>query len=157
VSDLKLRTLRLLVAADRRQLRAYTYVEGASLTGLILEVREEFWSRRPYEPDDFRQPNSIRHVTIDVFEDKSQDTGLSVLRDLLVADGGFVLTATPEAMFRSADTPGAYLVDVVCAAVQDVLERDPDIAAEDRQRKVLAAESLAGLQDKWRDAGIATD
>jgi hypothetical protein len=133
-------------------LRTYTYVEGASLTGLLLEVRKEFWSRLPYELDDFRRPNSIRHVAIDVFEEQSTNGRLGVLHDLLVANEGLVVTAAPQAIFASADAPADYLVDIVCAIVQDVLERDSVVATENRRREALAAESRAVLHDEWRQA-----
>jgi hypothetical protein len=133
-------------------LRTYTYVEGASLTRLLLEVRKEFWGRLPYELDDFRRPNSIRQVAIDVFEEKSTDGRLGVLHDLLVANEGLVLTATPQAIFASANAPADYLVDIVCAIVQDVLERDADLAVENQRREALAAESRAALHDEWRQA-----
>lgn len=131
-------------------LRTYTFVEGASLVGLILEVRREFWARLPYELDDFRQPNSIRHVAIDVFEAKPADERLDVLRDFILANGGLTLTGSPSDIFGLADTPGDVLVDLVSAVVQAVLERDPDLAAESQRRTAVARESLAALQDEWR-------
>jgi hypothetical protein len=129
---------------------AYTYVDGDTLTGLILEIREQFWMRPPHEHDDFRRPSSVRQVAIDVFERRSTEARLSVVRDLIVANGGFALGDRVEHLFETADTPADYLTDLVCAVVQDVLRRDPDVAAESERREAMAAESLSALREDWR-------
>jgi hypothetical protein len=126
---------------------AYTYVEGASLTELILGVRDEFLARLPYELDETRRPNSVRLVTLDVFEGKTPDEQLDVLRDLLDSNPRLILARRDEDIFAYADTPAAYLTDLVCEVVWQVLARDEAIREEDGRRLVLSAESAAEMDE----------
>jgi hypothetical protein len=120
---------------------ARTYVEGADLVGLILEIRAEFLARRPCANDDARRPNSLRLVAVDVLEGKSTDEQLAVLRDLLDANGALVVRQEEDDehdIFEYADTPAAYLTDLVCAICRQILLRDPTLSEEDRRRERLS-------------------
>jgi hypothetical protein len=128
-------------------LDTYTYVEGTSLVGLIVEVRDEFWARMPYELDDCRTINSIRVVAVDVFDDKSIDDRLAVLRDLIEGNAELFLRRKPQEVFAQSDSPEAYVTDLVCEVVRQVLLRDPAALAEDQRRVALATESLDELED----------
>lgn len=119
-------------------MRVPAYVDGDSLVSLILEVRSEFEGRRPYEPDMLR-PNSVRCVALDVLESKSTDEQLQVLRDLLDLNLNLMVTRDSADIFMHADTPAAYLMDLVSEVIWQVLVRDPTIQAEDERRLDLAA------------------
>jgi hypothetical protein len=126
-----------------------TYVEGVDLADLILEVRSEFFARLPYELDDTRRPNSVRLVAIDVFEERSIDEQLAVVRDLIDANPAFTV-ARPEDrdIFAYADTAADYLTDLVCEVVWQVLGRDPSIREEDVRRVQLSIESSEELNSQ---------
>jgi hypothetical protein len=121
---------------------AYRYVDGADLQRLILEIRTEFLARLPYGSDDMQRPNSVRLVAIDIFEGKTADQQLSVLRDLLEVNPGLTIAREDDRdIFEYSDTPAAYLTDLVCEVVCQVLDRDPTIRDEDDRRMARSAES----------------
>jgi hypothetical protein len=125
---------------------AYTYVEGADLVGLILEVRDEFLARLPYELDEARRPNSIRLVAIDVFTGKSTDEQLAVMRDLLDANAGLTVRNSGREVFPYAESPADYMKDLVCQVVYQILTRDPAFQSEDDRRIAASVESVEELE-----------
>lgn len=125
----------------------YSFIDGDALVELVLEIRDEFWARIPYELDDTRRPNSLRLVAIDVFEEKSTDEQLAVVRDLITHNPGFIVASDAQEVFAHADTPATYIADTVCEVACQVLRRDPEIGEEDARRLALAAESVAELDE----------
>jgi hypothetical protein len=121
-------------------LDSYTYVDGSSLVGLILEVRDEFLARSPFDGRAGRRPNSVQAVAIDIYGGKQVDARLEVLRDLMERNGDLVLDRVADEMFVYSDTAPTYLTDLVCAVVGQVLLRDPTISTEDARRIALAGE-----------------
>jgi hypothetical protein len=118
---------------------AYSYVDGAELACLALEVRGEFIARPPYGADDTRRPNSVRLVAVEVIEGKTTDQQLSVLADLLDANPGIVISRDDDRdIFQYSDTPATYLTDLICEVVCLILARDPSIRKEDSRRTALA-------------------
>jgi hypothetical protein len=84
----------------------------------------------------------VRLVAIDVFEGKTADQQLSVLRDLLEVNPGLTIAREDDRdIFEYSDTPVAYLTDLVCEVVCQVLDRDPTIRDEDDRRMALSAKS----------------
>jgi hypothetical protein len=117
----------------------YSYVDGAHLTKLILEVRREFISRVPLGPDDPSRPNTVRLVAIDTFESCPVEDQVGILSDLLTQDPGVAVRISPgDDPFRYSDVAADYLTDFVCHIVCQVLARDPYIADEDRKRSLNA-------------------
>jgi hypothetical protein len=136
---------------------SYAYVDGAHLTSLVLEVRDQFFARLPYELDDDRRPNSVRLVAVDVFDGKSTEEQFLVLRDLIDANHGLIVTRENPEIFAYSDTPAAYVADLVCEIVRQILGRDPVVQNEDQRRLALAAESAAELDEQWRKAARRAD
>jgi hypothetical protein len=127
---------------------AYTYVDGANLVGLILEVHDEFLARLAYDPDDARRPNSLRLVAIDVFEGKPLDDQLLVIRDLMAADASLsIMRDEKDDAFTYSHTAGDYMTDLVCQVVYQVLSRNPRIRSEDERRMELAIEFAEALDN----------
>jgi hypothetical protein len=126
---------------------AYTYVDGADLVDLILETRDEFIARLPYELDESRRPNSVRLTAIDVFESKSTSGQLRILRDLFESNPGLIVARSSNAIFAHSDTPASYITDLVCEVVCQVLARDPAIRDENQRRLELSVESAAELEE----------
>lgn len=130
-------------------LSGYSYVEGADLARFVLEVRNEFVSRLPFGSDDTRRPNSVRLVAIDLLASKTTDEQLAILRDLIDANHGLVLTREDDRdVFAYSDTPGAYLADLVCEVVCQILGRDPSIRDEDDRRLALAIDCVEEQLDE---------
>lgn len=136
---------------------SYTYVDGAHLGALLLQVREQFLARPPYEPDGTRRPNSVRLVAIGVIADKSTDERLAVLSDLIGANPALVVERDASDVFAYADTPATYVTDLICAVVCQILARDPSIRLEDEWRVALADESGDVLEEQWRQAADGRD
>jgi hypothetical protein len=130
-------------------LSGYSYVEGADLARFVLEVRDEFVSRLPFGSDDTRRPNSVRLVAIDLLVSKTTDEQLAILRDLIDANHGLVLTREDDRdVFEYSDTPGAYVADLVCEVVCQILDRDPSIRDEDDRRLALAIDCVEEQLDE---------
>lgn len=119
-------------------LGSYTYVEGSALVGLVLEIRDEFLSRSPYDLDAWRRPNSVHSVAIDIYDDKSIDERLAILRDLIEGNAELLLTRAPQDVFAHADAPHTYVTDLVCEVARQILLRDQSILDEDERRIELA-------------------
>jgi hypothetical protein len=128
---------------------AYTYVEGEHLAQFILAVREEFVKRDPCEPKDSFRPNALRIVAIDLFEGRSTDEQLRLLRDLLTSNPELVIERNSREVFAHSDTPSAYITDCVCEVAHQVLARDPTIRAEEDRRLELAAALSADGDEPW--------
>jgi hypothetical protein len=124
-------------------LGSYVFVEGAALTGLILEIREEFVARVPYDLDDARRPNSVHAVAIDVYDAKTTDERLAILRDLIDGNANLLMTREPQDVFIHADVPGAYLTDLVCEVARQILLRDPSVRDENDRRVTLAGDDFS--------------
>jgi hypothetical protein len=135
--------------SNRKPVSPYSYVDGTDLVNLIFEVREEFLARIPYELDDTRRPNSLHLVSIDLFEEKNIEEQLAVVRDLIERNPDLIVARDSSDIFAHADTPGAYVVDLVCEVACQVLLRDPEIRAEDGRRLALAAKSAAELDESF--------
>jgi hypothetical protein len=125
----------------------YTYVDGANLVELILEVRAEFLRRLPYELDDSRRPNSVAQVAVPIVEDLPPRERLLILGEI-DASAMMLCDFDPATVFEHASTPADCLTDLTCAVVAHVLRRDHAIRCEDDRRMQLAAESLAELEDQ---------
>lgn len=125
---------------------AYSYVDGAALADLILDVRKDFVARLPYELDETRRPNAVRLVAIEVFEERSVDERVAVVRDLMVSNSGLRIERDTERdMLEYADTAEDCITDLVCEVVCQVLGRDPSIREENERRLALSAESIEDL------------
>jgi hypothetical protein len=127
--------------------RGYGFVDGDSLWSLILEVREEFLARDPYELDETRRPNSIRLVALDVQESKTTEEQLAVLRDLIDLNPSLIVARNGEDIFQHADSPGTYVDDLVCAVVCQVLDRDQSMRDENARRLALSADSVTEIEE----------
>lgn len=127
---------------------AYRFVDGDSLCGFILNVRDEFLARIPYELDDERQPNSLRLVALDHLESRSTDEQLAILKDLIDGNPGLAVERTDDDIFRHAAVAVDYISDLLCAVVEQILRRDNDIREQDDERLALSAESLAELEEQ---------
>ncbi len=115
-----------------------SYIDGAHLVGFALAVREQFLARPPWETG---RPNSLRLIAIDLFEERSVTERLAVIGDLLERNPRLVLHREEREIFEHSDTPAAYLTDLVCEAVAQILEREQRICAEDRRRLAFEVES----------------
>ena len=113
-----------------------SYIDGDALVDFILHVRGAFLEPHADLDDDDR-PNSVHLVAIEAFEARSTDAQLAIVRDLLDANPGLVVERNRPDMFRYADTPAAYLTDLVCEVTYQVLARDPSIDAEHHRRLAL--------------------
>jgi hypothetical protein len=124
---------------------AYSYVDGASLVDFIFEVRKEFLSRSPRESDD-RHPNSLRLVAIDTFESMTTEEQLAVWRDLIDDNPALHLARDDSRdIFEFSDAPAAYLTDLTCEVICQILYRDRSIREEDNRRLALVMEAA----DEW--------
>jgi hypothetical protein len=133
-----------------RAASTYTFIDGEDLVAFVLEVRDEFERRPAYEEDDARRvpseeddarrPNSLTFVAIDLFESKSVDEQLAVLRDLIGRNPSLTLARdSAGGMFTYSDNPLAYVVDLVCEVVCRILVRDPALSARNEHRIAVAA------------------
>lgn len=118
---------------------AYAYLEGDALAEFIFAVRDGFVTSEACARDDAHQANSMRLVALDVFEGKSLDERLRVVRDLLASNLELVITRDSREIFAHADTPAAFISDLACEVACQVLARDPAMRAEDGRRLRLAA------------------
>lgn len=114
--------------------------EGRHLCRLIDEVRREFFGRRPIIVFDggMRQVNSVRVVTLDVFDSLSLDARLAVVRDLLSRNELFVIERAGECVFQASDTPSSHITDLVCEVVWQTLRDEPLVRIEDEEREATA-------------------
>jgi hypothetical protein len=120
----------------------YTFVDGAHLTRLILDVRDEFHARPGCDDALGRRPNTVRAVALDRYTSRSVNGKLAILRDLVERNADLLLTREPRDVFAHSDGPGTYLADLVREVVAEVLLRDPDIHAKDARRATAATEPL---------------
>lgn len=119
-----------------------TYVDGADLVSLILDVRSQFVNRLPYELDAMRRPNTVRLVAVEAFDERSPADQAAVIRDLMHENRRLTFTRrTASDIFCHSTTVADYVVDLVCEAVCEVLLRDPLIREETERREALALES----------------
>jgi hypothetical protein len=132
----------------------YTYVDGADLVSLLLDVRNEFVSRRPYELDVMRRPNTVWLVAVEVFDDRSSAEQAAVVRDLMHANRRLTFTRrTASDIFSHATTIADYIVDLVCEAVCEILLRDPMIRKESECREALSLESCQERDRQLQSGG----
>jgi hypothetical protein len=129
---------------------AYTYVDGDALTELIFEVRSQFMRDLSEESGDRWRPDSLHLVAIDVLEGKTTDEQLAVLRDLIDLNPSLMVARDSRGIFAHSDTPAAYIADLVCEVVCQVLSRDRMLHAEDkRRRRRMAARHAPGLDESY--------
>jgi len=122
-------------------LETYTYVEGASLTALLLEVRSAFVSALPVdECEGYSVPNSVRALALEAFDGQPPTERSRIILDLFEANGSLRLPQTSDNLFAHAHAPSDFISDLVCEVVSQVLRRDPSIQAEDELRLALAGE-----------------
>jgi hypothetical protein len=127
----------------------FTYVDGADLVSLILDVRNEFVNRLPYELDTMRRPNTVWLVAVEVFDERSPADQAAVVRDLMHENRCLTFTRrTASDIFCHATTVADYVVDLVCEAVCEILLRDPLIREETERREALALESREESDDR---------
>jgi len=138
-------------------LGTHSYVEGSALVDLILGVRDAFLAGGSPEPQDGEPMNCVRLVAIDMFDGMSITQQIAVLRDLLDGNAGLVLDRDETDVFAYSDTPAAYMTDLVCEVVRQVLARDPVIRREDERRIGLAAQSASDMGDDWPYPGDEPD
>lgn len=119
----------------------YHYVDGDRLAALTLEVRHEFLSRPPCTAEEAGRPNSLRLTALEVVEDRPSGERLAILAEVIDCKPGFVLNRDRRAIFEYADTPAAYVMDLVCEIVCQILTRDPRIREEDARRKAVAVDA----------------
>ncbi len=120
----------------------YTFVDGAHLTRLILDVRDDFHARPECDDALGRRPNTVRAVALDRYTSRSVNGKLAILRDLIECNADLLLTQEAQDVFAHSDGPATYLADLVREVVAEVLLRDPGIYAEDTQRAAAAREPL---------------
>lgn len=126
---------------------AYAYIDGNALVDLVLEIRDEFLARIPYEMDDARRPNSLQLVAIDVLEEKATEDQLRILRDLIELNPDFIVARGSEEIFAHADTPATHIADLICEVACQVLRRNLELRNEDERRLALASESVTELDE----------
>jgi hypothetical protein len=119
----------------------HSYVDGSHLVTFALEVREQFLIRPAWESGESERPNSLRLTAIDLFEERPLAERLAVVRDLMERNHRLVLRRGEREIFAHSDTPAAYVTDLVCEAVAQILERDQSIRSEDCRRLGLEVES----------------
>ncbi len=118
-----------------------TVVEGSNLLSFIAAVRVSFLARHSYEEasDGCRRPNSVRRVTVELFDDLSRYTQIAIIEDLLYGGQDVEFVRPPAAVFETADSPAAHIVDLVCEVVWQALMCEPEIRVQDEVRAVLTA------------------
>ncbi len=120
----------------------YTYVDGADLVSLVLDVRYEFVGRSPYELDAMRRPNTVWLVAVDVFDDRAPADQAAVVLDLMQKNPSLMLTRrTAGDVLAHATTIAHQFADLVCGAVCEILLRDPLIRDESERRESLSQAS----------------
>ena len=117
-----------------------SFIDGDALVDFILDVRTTFLAPDANLRDADDRPSSVHLIAIEAFEARSTDGQLAIVRDLLDANPGLIVERHGPDMFRHADTPAAYLTDLVCEVTYQVLARDPSIDEEHHRR-------LAFVQD----------
>lgn len=116
-------------------LETHTYVEGASLTGLLFEVRDRFASAPPVRRfDSYSVPNSIKAIALESYESKPLRLRLRIVRELVEDNPSLFLEESASSMFATARTPADYISDLVAEAVREILRRDPSVQREDELR-----------------------
>ena len=145
------------ISTNPLMLGTYTYVDGSALVDLILKVRDAFLERGRNEGDDGDQTNCVRLVAIDIFDGMSTPEQLAVLGDLLEGNAGLVLSRDETDIFAYSDTPAAYMADLVCEVVRQVLSRNPGIRSEDELRIALATQQPSDAVDDIPYAGEDLD
>lgn len=115
-------------------------IEGDHLRRLVNEVVAEFRAREACDHFErgFKQVNSVRVVTSEVFEDLSLDAQLGVLGDLLQHTDRIVFERSKDEIFEASDTPSAFITDVACEVVWQLVNEDPVVRMEDEAREELA-------------------
>ena len=115
-------------------------IEGGDLRLLIKEVRREFFARAACETfGDTQQINSVRVVAIEVFDGLSVEAQLAVVADLVRVDQEPILHRSTEDIFAASDSPLAFIADLVCEVVWQVLMDDPVVPMENEEREPLAS------------------
>jgi hypothetical protein len=128
---------------------AYSYVDGDHLVAFVCEVRDVFEASRPGGDDDARRPNSVRLVAIDLFEGKTITQQLAVLRDLMEVNPGLIVERElGRDIFEYSDTPTAYITDLVCGIVCQILFRDQSVRELDYQRITRLVEPAEELEEQ---------
>ncbi len=127
---------------------AYSYVDGDALIDLIVEVRSRFERDLRDDSDEGPRLESLHLVAIDVLEGKTTDEQLAVLRDLIDLNPGLRVARDSKGIFANSDTPAAYITDLVCEVVCQVLWRNPALRAEDKRRRRWIASGLAAETDE---------
>ncbi|HUB73953.1 MAG TPA: hypothetical protein VL979_07955 [Solirubrobacteraceae bacterium] len=118
---------------------AYTSVRGAALVGLIRETRSAFLAGPPVATYDPELPNSLRLVALETYTGKDKSDQLVIVADVIGSDTDLLIERTPEDIFRHAGNAGAFVEDLVCEIVCQVLSTDSEIVAEDQSRCRTAA------------------
>lgn len=132
----------------------YTYVDGADLVSLVLDVRHEFVGRPPYELDAMRRPNTVWLVTVDVFDDRAVADQAAIVLDLMHRNPRLTLTrCTASDVLAHATTVADQLTDLVCGAVCEILLRDPLIREESKRRESLSQASREESERQLRSSG----
>ncbi len=114
------------------------HLKGSNVRCLLEEIRIEFFARGAHEVGDgYRQINSARLVTIDVYDRLSIHAQVAILADLVRDNEQLVPEREAAEIFATADTVRAYVGDLVCEVVHAELMRDPLVAMEDESRETL--------------------
>jgi hypothetical protein len=121
-------------------------VDGATLGRFLLDVRDEFWKRRPHDGGNVRRPNSIRLVAIDVLEGKTNGERFSILSELIEANPDLIVAREGNRdIFEYSDTPADYVTDLICEVARQILVRDPTLRSEDDRRLAYASRPVGQL------------
>ncbi len=114
-------------------------LQGESLRRLVREVRREFFTRGAEEiGDGYRQVNSARVVTIEVYDRLSIDAQIAIAADLMRANEEVVLRRDAEEVFTRSDTARACIADLICEVVYQELMDDPLVMMENENREALS-------------------
>lgn len=122
----------------------YSYVEGADLIGLAVDVTSEFRRREAFERDSSRRPNSLRLVASELFEVLPEIARHRIVADVYGADDLFI-EFEPMSDPWVATTASDLVSDLVAYAVAQVLRRNRDLRIEDDRRVAVADISRAEL------------
>ena len=118
---------------------AYTSVRGAALVGLIRETRSTFLAGPPEAAYDPELPNSLRLVALEAYTRKAKSDQLIIVADVIGSDTDLPIERAPEDIFRHSGNAGAFVEDLVCEIVCQVLSTDSEVLAEDESRCRAAA------------------
>jgi hypothetical protein len=107
-----------------------------NLQRLVDEVRREFFDRRAREVGtNYEQVNSVRLVTIEVYDRLAAEAQAAIASDIVCSQDEIALVRDPADIFRRSDTPQAHIADLICEIVYQQLLNEPAVAMENEYRE----------------------